>query len=107
NCPDTSYQTVIIEPDFMFYVPNAFTPNDDGVNDTFIGKGMFINEFEMMIFDRWGNMVYKTDNMDKPWDGRVNNGSEPAQKDVYIYSISVTNFKMEKFKYKGTVTLTR
>ncbi|MFY9310959.1 MAG: gliding motility-associated C-terminal domain-containing protein, partial [Bacteroidia bacterium] len=107
NCPDTSYQTVIIEPDFMFYVPNAFTPNDDGVNDTFIGKGMFINEFEMMIFDRWGNMVYKTDNINKPWNGKANDGKEPAQMDVYIYTIKISDFKDTKYVYKGTVTLVK
>ena len=107
GCEDTSYQTIIIEPDFMFFVPNAFTPNEDGINDTFIGKGMFINEFEMLIFDRWGNMVYKTEDMNKPWDGKANNGNEWAQGDVYVYSIEVTDFKMIKHKYRGTVTLIR
>jgi gliding motility-associated-like protein len=107
NCPDTAYRTIVIEPDFMFYVPNAFTPNDDGVNDTFIGKGMFIHEFEMMIFDRWGNLVYETNDMNKPWDGKVNGGVEPAQKDVYVYSITVKDFRMEKHKYQGTVSILR
>jgi gliding motility-associated-like protein len=105
NCPDTSYQTIIIEPDFMLYIPSAFTPNDDGVNDTFIPTGMFITEFEMSIFDRWGNLVYKTDDMTKPWDGKMDN--TPAIKDVYIYSVKVVNFRAEKYQYKGTVTIVR
>jgi len=107
QCEDTAYQNVVIEPDFMFFVPTAFSPNDDGVNDSFIGKGIFINEFEMFIFDRWGNLVYQTDDLNKPWDGRVQNGSESAQTDVYVYSINLTNFKGDKYKYKGTVTLVR
>lgn len=105
SCTDTSYQTIVIEPDFMLYIPGAFSPNDDGVNDTFIPKGMFVTEFEMFIFDRWGNLVYKTDDITKPWDGKMNNAR--AQTDVYIYSVKVVNFRAEKFNYKGTVTIVR
>ncbi|MGZ8550617.1 MAG: PKD domain-containing protein, partial [Chitinophagaceae bacterium] len=107
TCADTAYQTVIIEPDFIFYIPNAFTPNEDGINDTFTGKGVFINEFEMYIFDRWGNLIYKTDDLNKPWDGKANNGTEIAQKDVYVYLMKVSDFKMNTHKYRGTVTLVR
>lgn len=107
NCIDTAYQTVIIEPDFLFYIPNAFTPDGDGINDTFIGKGVFIKEFEMTIFDRWGNLIYKTDDIDKPWDGKVNKGNEIAQADEYIYLIQATDFKGGKNKYSGHVTLVR
>lgn len=107
DCADTSYQTIIIEPDFVFYVPSAFTPNDDGINDTFTGEGVFINEFEMLIFDRWGNLIYQTDDITKPWDGKSNNGSELAQKDVYVYAITVTDFKKMKHKYRGTVTIVK
>jgi gliding motility-associated-like protein len=107
NCIDTTTQTIIIEPDFIFYIPNAFTPNDDGINDAFTGKGIFINEFEMAIFDRWGNLIYKTDDINKPWDGKANQGKEVAQADVYVYAIKVTDFKMKKHTYKGIVTLVR
>ncbi|MCE9539317.1 MAG: PKD domain-containing protein, partial [Bacteroidetes bacterium] len=107
SCLDTSYQTVIIEPDFLFYIPNAFTPNDDGVNDTFSGRGLVITKYEMTIFDRWGNLVFFSDNIDKPWDGRVNHGTEIAQGEVYIYSFKVTDFNMKKHEYKGVVTLVR
>ncbi len=107
NCADTSYQTVVIEPNFLFYVPNAFTPDGDGINDSFCGKGIFISAFEMTIFDRWGNLIYKTDNINIPWDGKVNHGSEIAQKDVYVYVFKITDFKNRKHNYKGIVTLIR
>ncbi|MGB3947423.1 MAG: PKD domain-containing protein [Bacteroidia bacterium] len=107
GCFDTTQQTIIIEPSFLIYIPNAFTPNGDEINDSFIPKGAYINKFEMLIFDRWGNLVYKTDDLNKPWDGKVKNGAEPAQTDVYIYSINLSNFKNEIYKYKGTVTLIR
>jgi gliding motility-associated-like protein len=105
QCLDSTQQTITIEPDFIFYIPNSFSPNDDGVNDSFTGKGIFIKEFEMSIFDRWGNLIYKTDDIDKPWDGKVNKGNQPAQQDVYIYSVVVTDFKLLKHTYRGTVTL--
>lgn len=105
GCADTSYQTVIIEPEFVFYIPNAFTPNDDGINDTFTGNGIFITDFEMSIFDRWGNLVYHTEEINKPWDGKVKQGKELGLRDTYVYQIKVTDFKSNKHSYKGTVTL--
>ena len=107
SCLDTSYQTVIIEPDFLFYIPNAFSPNDDGINDTFSGRGLVITKYEMTIFDRWGNLIFFSDDMNKPWDGRANHGTEISQGEVYIYSFKVTDFNKKKHEYKGIVTLVR
>ena len=107
GCWDTAYQNVTIEPDFMFYIPNSFSPNDDGVNDTFTGKGIFIKTFEMMIFDRWGNLIFYTDDINKPWDGEANHGTEIAQQDVYIYKIKITDYNKKTHSYKGIVTLVR
>lgn len=107
GCKDTANQTVFVTPDFLFYVPNAFSPNDDGVNDFFTGKGIYIHEFEMLIFDRWGNLIFKTTNIDKPWDGKANNGTIAAQNDVYVYSINVTDYKSQKHTFRGVVSLIR
>lgn len=107
NCVDTAYQTVIIEPDFLFYIPNAFTPDGDGINDSFSGKGIFIKKYEMTIFDRWGNLIYKTDDINKPWDGKANHGGEIAQAEVYVYVVEAMDLKDRKHKYKGIVTLLR
>jgi len=107
NCIDTAYETISIEPDFLFYIPSAFSPNDDGVNDSFSGKGVFISNYEMSIFDRWGNLIFFTDDINKPWDGKANHGNDIAQLDVYVYVIKVIDFKNKKHSYKGVVTLTR
>ncbi len=107
NCIDTTSHTVIIEPDFLFYIPNAFTPNDDGINDIFSGKGIFIVNYEMSIFDRWGNLIFFSDDIAKGWDGKANHGNEIAQGDVYIYSIKITDINKRKHLYKGIVTLVR
>ncbi len=107
NCKDSSYHSVTIEPHFIFYIPSAFSPNDDGFNDLFFCKGLFAIEFEMKIFDRWGNMVFSSNNVDLPWDGRANKGTEIAQPDVYVYSIKVIDINKKKHDYKGIVTLVR
>ena len=64
-------------------------------------KGIFINKYEMKIFDRWGNLIFFSDEPTKPWDGRANHGPEIAQQDVYIYSIDVFDIKRKKKNYKG------
>ena len=107
SCLDTAFQNITIEPEFIFYIPNSFSPNGDQVNETFNGKGIFIKEFEMRIFDRWGNLVYKAMNYDEPWDGTINGGKELAESDVYVYAIEVTDIKDKKHHYKGIVTLVR
>ena len=107
GCGDTAHQTVIIEPDFVLYIPNAFTPNGDGFNDTFTAKGIFVKQFAMSIFDRWGNLIFSTNDIDKPWDGHANHGADMAQKDVYVYQIDLTDFKNKTHTYRGIVTLVR
>lgn len=107
GCIDSAYQTVIIEPNFVFYIPDAFSPNGDHKNDTFSGKGLFIKEYEMTIFDRWGNLVYKTTDINLPWDGKSYKGSEIAQRDIYVYSITITDIKKEVHYFRGTVALLR
>ncbi|MCE9540056.1 MAG: gliding motility-associated C-terminal domain-containing protein [Bacteroidetes bacterium] len=107
SCVDTTYQKVFIGPDVAFYIPNAFSPNNDGINDTFFPKGIFISQYEMTIFDRWGNSVFFSDDFYKPWDGKANYGTENAQPDVYIYVIKGTDIYRKKHNYKGIVTLVK
>lgn len=105
GCWDTANRNVIVEPTFTFFIPNGFTPNGDGVNDSFGGQGTFIRNYTMSIFDRWGNFIFRTDAIEKPWDGTANHGKERAQQDTYVYVIEITDFKKQKYRYKGIVTL--
>ena len=107
GCADTAYQQINIEPDFVFYIPNSFSPNDDDINETFAGKGLYILNYKMQIFDRWGNLIFFSNDIYKAWDGKINNGTEIAQRDVYVYSIIVTDIKNQEHNYKGIVTLLR
>ena len=107
GCVDTTKVCVVIDPEFTFYIPNAFSPNGDGINDEFFGKGDYINSFEMDIFDRWGNLIFFSDDINKHWDGKANHGSDVAQQDVYVYVVKITDQKNLKHKYTGTVTIVK
>jgi gliding motility-associated-like protein len=75
---------------FNVYVPNAFSPNNDGVNDEllpFVPPQIQVVSFEMNIFDRWGNLVFKTTDPTFSWDGRWNGKEMPIG--VYIYSFQM------------------
>ncbi|MCX6296806.1 MAG: gliding motility-associated C-terminal domain-containing protein, partial [Bacteroidetes bacterium] len=107
GCVDTTQLCVIIDPEFTFFIPNAFSPNGDGINDEFYGKGEYINSFEMLIYDRWGNLIFFSDDINKHWDGKANHGSELAQQDVYVYVVKIKDIKDKKHKYTGTVTIVK
>ncbi|TND09004.1 MAG: PKD domain-containing protein [Bacteroidetes bacterium] len=106
NCPDIDTMEVCIDPEFTVYFPNAFTPNGDLKNDGFTGYGTGILKFEIWIFDRWGNLLYYSDDIYKPWDGKVQGKSgEICQEDVYVWKAVVTDIFEKKHKYIGHVTL--
>ncbi len=93
GCLDTAAAEICIKPEVALYEPDAFTPNGDGLNDFFFPKGEGIDwsTFHMMIFDRWGNLIYETRDINKGWDGKANGGSQIAQEDVYVWKIDVTD----------------
>ncbi|HET6228158.1 MAG TPA: PKD domain-containing protein, partial [Bacteroidia bacterium] len=108
GCVDSTMHPVEVLPEFAFYIPNAFTPNRvDGTNDTFYGKGVGIVSYHLWIFDRWGNMVFNSPDIDAGWDGRANNGEAVAQQDVYVWKVKLTDIFGKRHDYIGTVTLVR
>ncbi|MGZ4078819.1 MAG: PKD domain-containing protein, partial [Bacteroidia bacterium] len=74
GCTDSITHEIIIAPEFAFYIPNAFTPNGDGINDYFYGTGTGIDKYDIMIFDRWGNAVFHGTHLSDYWDGKANKG---------------------------------
>ena len=105
GCTDSVSLQVEVLPIFTLYIPNAFTPDGNGTNDFFMPKGVEISEFTMMIFDRWGELIFQTDDLDKGWDGKANNGDKVAQQGVYVYKIAVRDFSQKYHDYTGHVTL--
>lgn len=108
GCSNYSKQCLYVDMDYTFYVPNAFTPGTTrGVNDMFTGYGTNISDFKMWIFDRWGEMIYQTNDIHAGWDGTAKGGKNLAQQDVYVWKIEVTDFRGDLHKYVGHVTLLR
>ncbi len=105
GCEDTVCQPVdvIIVP--LVDVPNAFTPNGDGVNDVINVKAFGIQTMDWKIFNRWGKQVYQGSNAKIGWDGRVNGQLQPQ--DVYVYVLDVTFTDGTKYRKKGDITLLR
>ncbi len=105
GCKDVIYKTVEIAKEFVFYMPNAFSPDEaDGINDTFSGKGIGIDKFELLIFDRWGEMIFKTTDINKGWDGRKK-GRGIEKQDVYTWKVYLTDVFGKKHDYVGHVTI--
>jgi len=105
GCKDTTYRPLRIRDIFSIYIPNAFTPNGDGINDFFIPIFTGVQDFKMLIFNRWGEQVFETDNTSHPWDGKVKNGTEVAMLDVYSYVIVVKDVSGKDHHYIGHITL--
>ena len=105
GCVDSTFRQVLIKGEFAFYVPSAFTPNNDGVNDNFTALGIGVREFEMSIFDRWGLLLFSSDNIDKGWNGNNHNTGEPCVSDVYVYKIRLKDVLGNYRDYVGRVNL--
>ena len=107
GCLDTAYSTIYIAPEFQLYVPNAFTPNNDGLNDVFMlkGTGFKTETLEMYIYDRWGQLVYYT--KDKLWDGKSSVTNQLVQQDVYVWKVMMRSYDDQLKSYIGHVTVVR
>lgn len=99
--------TVIILPQMYVYVPNSFTPNNDGINDAFgvVGEGM--ETFHLVILDRWGNQVFESSDPSQRWDGGYRGSQHYVQHDVYVYRLSVTGPCTPKKEFTGSVVVVR
>lgn len=105
GCKDSVTECLVISNDYTLYIPSAFSPNGDGINDVFQPKGGAISQFSMYIFDRWGTLIYQTTDINKGWDGTVNGGSTICPIDTYVYEINVTDSFNNQHNYIGKVTL--
>ncbi len=97
--------SVLIRPPGGIFFPNAFTPDGDGINDSFGPQGSYIEAFEMTVYDRWGELIYTTTSMGLPWDGKVN--GVDASTGVYVYKFKATGHLFPAKEAFGHVTLLR
>lgn len=103
---DTDSMYVALEDcSLKLYVPNAFTPDHDGINDVFKAYGLYIPEFTMAVYTRWGEMIFYTKDIEQGWDGTYKD--QPAQEGVYAWKIIYLDATNKYHQLTGTVTLVR
>ena len=102
----TGRDSLLIELIYPIYVPNAFTPDNDGINDVFFASGEGITGFDMKIIDRWGNLVFHSTDINQVWDGSFQGGTHYVQNDVYVWIIEYDS-RAGRARLEGHVTLVR
>lgn len=110
GCVDDTSVVIVVKPDVVLYVPNAFTPgNSDGLNDVFQiflpPTGVDFSTFKLFIFDRWGELIYQTNEVTEFWNGSKNNSGATLKQDVYVYKIYFKDVKDKVYEKIGHVSL--
>jgi len=97
--------TVEVNPELYMYVPNAFTPNDDGLNDSFGALGYGVKDYHLVIYNRWGQLIFESDKQTDQWDGTYHGYKAPVGS--YVYSIDSTGYYHDSFHKEGTVSIVK
>jgi gliding motility-associated-like protein len=92
-------------PKATLYIPSAFTPNGDGINDGFGVKAKNITDFNLRIFNRWGELVFESNKISDLWDGKYQ-GEAITSTDVFVYTVKAIGINGTPLpEENGTVTL--
>jgi len=105
GCTDTLLKTIYIKPEFYFYAPNTFTPDADAFNSTYKVSVIGAKEFDFMIFNRWGDLIYQTSDIYFEWDGSYKGNLSPDGS--YIYRVKITDKEGYIHHHFGTINLLR
>ncbi len=103
GCRDSTWRQVRVDPEFFIYIPNAFTPGEDGINDKWNAVVYGVDEMSTLIFNRWGELIWEGHQLDSKWDGMVKGNK--AETETYVYLIKLVTFSGENKEYRGKVTL--
>lgn len=106
GCTNIINRSIIIYETSVVYVPNSFTPNNDGKNDVFIPTfyNVSAENYKMIIYNRWGEEIFETTDISEGWDGSVN-GKPVLTNTVFVYLLYYADLMGAKFMKKGTVTI--
>lgn len=109
GCLDTMQLSIDVEPFFLYQFPNAFTPNGDGKNEFFLGKGydQNITDFRLSIYNRWGELIFETTNPQEGWNGKKYNVGRDSPEGVYAFVARVAGPRSIAKQFEGIVALIR
>jgi len=105
GCTNAICEGIYIKPVYTFYAPNAFTPNGDGNNDVFKLEGTYLSEVHMIIYNRWGEKLFESFDIEKGWDGTYQ--GKVVQDDVYTWIATIRTFDKKTLLEKGSVKVLR
>lgn len=105
DCIGIQRSKVEVKPLLTFYIPNSFTPNDDGINDVFMPEGENFESYDMQIFNRWGELMFRGGTSAQGWDGTFK--GTPAPQGQYVYHILLTRWQGSDVAYSGKLMLVR
>ena len=105
GCTDTMIKIVKVLPEYAIYIPNAFTPGGDGINELWEVKGIGIDEYHLWVFNRWGERIFETEKFKYYWNGRRYNRGDLSPQDVYAYRIFVRDVFGRQHEYFGHVLI--
>ena len=105
GCADSIVKTITVAPDFAIYVPDAFTPNEDGRNESFYPVTRGVKLISFSIYDRWGERLFSASSPEAGWDGTYK--GEPCKEDVYVWKLEATGINDQQKSMNGFVTLYR
>jgi gliding motility-associated-like protein len=105
NCTDSISITVYIYPEYRMFIPDAFSPNADGLNDIFKPSTIGLKEYDIEIYDRWGEQIFQSNGSQEGWDGSYRGVKSPQG--VYVYLLKVVDIKGQSHSYNGKVVLVR
>ncbi len=109
GCTDTALALLDVIPEVRYFLPNAFTPNGDGINDGFLGKGSLegATDFRLTIWNRYGERLFETTDPSQAWNGRKDNIGELAPQGVYVAVATFKGPRGEPFEIRGYATLVK
>ena len=107
GCQDTLSKLLDVEPQVRYFLPNAFTPNSDDVNDVFKGAGFFegLQSFQLQIWNRWGELLFESNDPDSGWNGRKENIGKMLPDGIYVCLVRYQGPRGQLTELKGFATL--
>ncbi len=105
GCSDTMEKNLEYVSEYAYYFPGAFSPNGDGKNDVFKSESMGIKDFKLSVYNRYGQMIYATNNKNESWDGTYKNNPVPAG--AYLYKAKIVDRKNKFHIHEGHVVVIR
>jgi len=109
GCKDTTIHKIIVDDVFTLYVPTAFSPDNDAINDFFLAKGhgIDLDNFNLKVYNRWGEIIFETNDIYEAWDGKYPKRDEFVKSDTYTWLVTFKILTGVEYQKTGKVTVIR